>query len=258
MRSVTVGGACLEYERIEATCPAHPTIVMLHEGLGCVATWKEFPAALAQATGCATLVYSRRGYGGSDPLTAPRSVRYMHEEALEILPELLAQLEIERPVLFGHSDGASIALIHAGASGRAVAGVIALAPHVMVEGISVTGIAAARTAYQTADLRARLARHHADVDGAFWGWNDIWLSSEFRHWNIEEYLPRVACPILAVQGEDDEYGTMEQIERIVQQAHNVKTIKLANCRHAPHRDQPRTVLSEVAAWMRRCLPAPRA
>ncbi len=157
---------------------------------------------------------SRYGYGRSDPLAAPRTVRYMHDEALTALPEFLDTLAIDRPILVGHSDGGSIALILAGAGLRPLSAVVTLAAHVFVEDLTVASIAAAKTAFETTDLRAKLARHHADVDSAFLGWNRIWLAPEFRDWNIEEYLPAIRCPVLAIQGEDDEYGTMEQMERI--------------------------------------------
>jgi pimeloyl-ACP methyl ester carboxylesterase len=168
-----------------------------------------------------------------------------------VLPQLLDALEIQRPILFGHSDGGSIALIHAGGGGRPVAGVIALAPHVFVEELSVTSIAAAKVAYETTNLRDKLARYHDDVDAVFWGWNDIWLSPAFRAWNIEEYLPGIACPILAIQGEEDEYGTMEQIRRIERGAPRVTALALTDCRHSPHRDQPQRVLDAVADWIAR-------
>lgn len=224
---------------------------MLHEGLGSVSIWKDFPEALATATGSEVIAYSRRGYGQSDPIEGPRSVRYMHDEALDVLPSLLDELGLQRPVLFGHSDGASIALIHAGGSERIVSGVVAMAPHVMVEDISVTSIAAAKVAYQQTDLRSRLQRYHRDVDQAFWGWSNIWLSSQFRDWNIEEYLPRITCPVLAIQGEDDEYGTMEQIERIGRKCPQAELVRLPKCRHSPHRDQTAIVLRSVAAWLNR-------
>ncbi len=226
-------------------------IVLLHEGLGSVSMWRDFPQQVADASGAEAIAYSRPGYGRSDPIAGRRSVRYMHEEALETLPALLDALAIDRPILLGHSDGGSIALIHAGGSGRAVRGVIALAPHVKVEPISVASIAQAKLAFQTTDLRERLARHHADVDSAFWAWNDIWLDPDFLHWNIEEYLPRIRCPILAIQGEQDEYGTMDQIERIGRQAEAVELVKLAHCRHSPHRDQPAAVLAAVRSFMDR-------
>jgi pimeloyl-ACP methyl ester carboxylesterase len=175
----------------------------------------------------------------------------MHDEALVVLPRLLDALRVERPVLLGHSDGGSIALIHAGGSGRAVAGLVLLAPHVMVEEISVTSIAAARVAFATTDLRARLSRYHDDVDGAFRGWNDVWLRPDFRSWNVEEYLPAIACPILALQGDGDEYGTMDQIDRIARGAREVEVLALPGAGHSPHRDQPTAVLSAVTRFVSR-------
>jgi pimeloyl-ACP methyl ester carboxylesterase len=246
-----VGGHRIEYVRIDVAMRAHPTLVLLHEGLGSVAMWREFPGRLAHATGCSALVYSRYGYGNSDALREDRAVRYMHDEALKTLPELLDQLDIERPILVGHSDGGSIALIHAGSGIRPVGGVVTLAAHVLVEDISVTSIAAAKVMYETTDLRARLARYHADVDGAFWGWNRIWLHPDFRAWNIEEYLPRIACPVLAIQGEDDEYGTIEQMRRIGSQVSDVELLALGDCRHSAHRDQPDAVQDAITRFVDR-------
>jgi pimeloyl-ACP methyl ester carboxylesterase len=248
MSFTTLGNVRIEYEHIPGG-PQSPTIVMLHEGLGSVSMWKDFPRQLAKATQSRVVVYSRQGYGWSTPLHSPRSVRYMHDEALIVLPQFLDALGIENPILFGHSDGGSIALIHAASSGRNVGGVIAMAPHVFVEEISVTSIAAAKTAYETTTLRDRLQRYHDDVDGAFWGWNDIWLHPHFREWNIEEYLPAITCSVLAIQGEADEYGTMEQIDRIARSVPNAQLLKLPQCRHSPHRDQPDAVLREVTHWM---------
>ncbi len=253
MAFVTVQGRRLEYEFIPASGDGAPVIVFLHEGLGSLALWRDFPRQLVAATGCPALVYSRYGYGQSDPLAAPRRVDFMHEEALHALPELLDKLGIERPILFGHSDGASIALIHAGGAARPVTALILLAPHVMVEDVTITSIEAAKRAYQSTDLRAKLARYHADVDSAFWGWNDIWLDPAFRAWNIEEYLPRIPCPVLATQGEDDEYGTMEQVERIVRAVPGTEVLKLRNCRHSPHRDQPQAVIDASARFLARIL-----
>lgn len=250
-----IAGSRLEYVRV---APARaignrPQIVFLHEGLGSVSLWKEFPQRVADATGSEVVVYSRRGYGESDPITAPRAVRYMHDEALIVLPELLDRLEIERPILFGHSDGGSIALIHAGGSGRPVAGLIVLAPHVLVEDLSVASIAEAKVAYETTDLKERLARRHANVESAFRGWNDIWLHPDFRAWNIEEYLSKVTVPVLAIQGELDEYGTMDQIDRIARQAPDVETLALAECAHSPHRDQPDAVIAATVDFLARRL-----
>lgn len=211
--------------------------------------WKDFPARCAKATGRGALIYSRYGYGQSDPLKESRAVRFMHDEALEALPELLDQLGIERPVLVGHSDGGSIALIHAGGSGRVVQAIVAMAPHVFVEEYGLRSIEAAKKNYQTTDLKMKLARYHADPDSAFWGWNDIWLNPDFRAWNIEEYLPRIECPVLAIQGCDDEYGTMEQMDRIVHAIPHTEVLKLKNCGHSPHRDQPDAVIERVARFL---------
>src|SRR5690349_11829575 len=251
MTFIRVAGHRLEYERIDVGGADRPTLVLLHEGLGSIAMWRDFPQRLAHATAGRVVVYSRHGYGHSDPLAGARNVRYMHDEALVVLPEFLDALAIARPILVGHSDGASIALIHAGGSDRPVRGVVAMAPHVIVEDISVASIAAARDAYATTDLCARLSRYHADVDGAFRGWNDIWLHSDFRAWNIEEYLPQIRCPILAIQGEDDEYGTMEQLEIIAAAVPDAELVKLADCRHSPHRDQPDAVLDAISRFVDR-------
>jgi pimeloyl-ACP methyl ester carboxylesterase len=244
----TVASHRIEYAWHRAERPG-PTIVMLHEGLGSVSMWRDFPARLGEATGRRVLVASRYGYGRSDPLEQPRTPAYMHDEALIALPELLDRLELRTPVLFGHSDGASIALIHAASSGRRVAGVVALAPHVKVEDVSVESIRAAREAWLHGDLRARLSRHHEHVDSMFRGWNDIWLAEAFRDWNIEALLPRVECPVLAIQGEQDEYGTMEQVESIARSAPHVELLKLDDCRHSPHRDQPLRTLEATRRFI---------
>jgi len=242
---ITVRGHNLEYQRYPGREPNAPTIVLLHEGLGSVSMWRDFPKRVADATGSPVVVYSRYGYGKSDVLQAPFTVRYMHEEALEALPEFLDRLEIEAPVLLGHSDGGSIALIHAGAFGRAQA-LILESPHVFVEDISVKSIAEAKVIFETTDLAKKLARYHADTQKTFRGWNDIWLHPDFRGWNIEEYLPRIECPVLAIQGRNDEYGTMAQIETIARQVKGpVELLKLEHCGHSPHRDQPAAVLEAV-------------
>jgi len=251
MSLVTVASHRLEYVRIAARRPDLPPLVFLHEGLGSVAMWRDFPERLAAATGCGALVYSRYGYGRSDPLAEPRPVRYMHDEALVALPQLLDALEVERPILVGHSDGGSIALIHAGSTARPLAGLVLLAPHVMVEDLSVSSIAAAREAYEHGDLRAKLARYHADVDSAFRGWNDIWLHPDFRAWNIEDVLPRIACPVLAIQGSLDAYGTMAQLERIVRAVRGTEVLELEGCGHSPHRDRPEAVIEAVTRFVAR-------
>jgi pimeloyl-ACP methyl ester carboxylesterase len=245
-----INGRRLEYQKIDASTRPAPTLVFLHEGLGSVALWRDFPARVAAATGCAALIYSRYGYGSSEKLAAPRDVRYMHEEALETLPALLAALGISEPVLIGHSDGASIALIHAAARRWAVRGLVLEAPHVFVEDITVTSIAGAKEAWRTADLRQRLARYHDDVDGAFTGWNDIWLDPDFRAWNIEAALPRIDCPVMVIQGADDEYGTPAQLQAIERQVKTpVELLLLSDCKHSPHRDQPDAVLAAIARFV---------
>lgn len=248
MATIPIAGRDIEFSWVGPEAAA-ATLVMLHEGLGSVSMWRDFPRALAERTRCRVLAYSRHGYGQSARLQGPRAVSYMHDEALIVLPELLGKLGIERPILFGHSDGGSIALIHA--SAHPVAGVVALAPHVFVEDLSVESIAAAKVAYETTNLREKLARYHADVDGVFRGWNDIWLHPDFRDWNIESYLPAIRSPVLVIQGVDDEYGTEEQMFRIQRQAADVEIVHLPDCGHSPHRDQPERVLESVADWIER-------
>lgn len=251
MDFVTVQGHRLEYRLIPGADADAPMIVFLHEGLGSLSLWREFPRRVVEVTGCPALVYSRYGYGQSDPITSPRRVDFMHEEGLKALPELLDKLKIDKPILFGHSDGASIAIIYAGGTQRPVSGLIVMAPHVMVEDLSIKSIRAAKRAYDTTDLRQKLERYHANPDSAFRGWNDVWLNPEFLRWNIEEYVPRITCPVLAIQGLEDEYGTIEQIERVVRVASNAESLKLRNCRHSPHRDQPDAVLDSVGRFVRR-------
>jgi pimeloyl-ACP methyl ester carboxylesterase len=224
----------------------------MHEGLGCAGMWGAFPANLVQATGCGALIYSRYGYGGSAPCALPRPTSYMHDEALTVLPELLGTAGIREHVLFGHSDGGSIALIHAGGAPRpGLLGVAVEAPHVFIEDISVASIVAAGERFRGSDWPERLRRHHGDnLDYAFWGWQRAWVSAEFRDWNIEEYLPRIQVPVLAVQGADDEYGTMRQIGAIVAQAGGtVESLKLARCGHSPHRDRPDEMVARLAGFV---------
>lgn len=255
MQTISVQGRKLEYVRLPSAHPKAdaPAMVFLHEGLGSVAMWRDFPQRVADATGCEAIVYSRYGYGRSDRLEAPRNTRYMHDEARLALPEFLDKLAVDRSILFGHSDGGSIALIHAGGTRRPVSGLIVMAPHVMVEDITVQSIAEAKIAWQTTQLRQRLGRYHDHVEETFRGWSDIWLHPDFRDWNIEEYLPHIAAPILAIQGEDDEYASMEQIDRIGRQSNDVDLVKLADCRHSPHKDQPEAVIAAVAEFVARLL-----
>jgi pimeloyl-ACP methyl ester carboxylesterase len=251
---VTACGRTLEYQLIPAHQINRPTLVLLHEGLGSVAMWRDFPSRLAAATGCRTLVYSRYGYGESDVLQEPFGIDFMHREAREALPELLAALNIESPVLVGHSDGASISLLYAGDGRFAVAGLVVMAPHCFVEDISIRSIEAAKRAFETTDLPDRLAKYHRDVKRTIYGWNDIWLNPEFRTWNIEDCLAGIRCPVMAIQGEDDEYGSMAQIEAIAAQASaapDVELLKLADCRHSPHRDQTQAVIDAIVRFVDR-------
>jgi len=248
---VEVDGVRLEYQRIPAVQPGLAPIVLLHEGLGSIAMWRDFPARVAAATGAETITYSRRGYGRSDRLAGPRAVDYMHGEGREVLPALLKALGVAAPVLVGHSDGGSIALIYAG-SGHDAAGLVLMAPHVFVEDITVTSIAAAKETYRTTDLGQRLGRYHDDPDPVFWGWNDIWLHPDFRHWNIESFVPAVRAPLLVIQGADDEYGTPAQLAAIARLATvPCETVLLPGCRHSPHRDQPERTLGLIAGFVRR-------
>jgi pimeloyl-ACP methyl ester carboxylesterase len=245
---LTAGGHRLEYLMHPAHQLDRPTLVFLHEGLGCIALWRDFPERVARATGCRTLVYSRYGFGGSDVLEAPRTPDYMHREALSVLPEVLGQLGIERPVLVGHSDGGSIALIHA--ARHACTAIAVLAPHLLVEEITVAGIRDTVALFEGSDMAAKLGRYHRDPLGTFRGWSDIWLSPAFRDWNIEECLPAIRCPVLAIQGEDDEYATMLHLDRIAAAVPApVQLLKLADCRHSPHRDQPEAVLDALTRWL---------
>jgi pimeloyl-ACP methyl ester carboxylesterase len=245
--------ADLEYAWVGPARAAGPTIVFLHEGLGSVSMWRAFPARLCDATGHRGLVYSRPGYGRSTP--RPRDERwgldFMHRQAEQVLPALLEALGVRAPyVLLGHSDGGSIALIHAAAFPQRVAAAIVMAPHILVEEFGLASIRAARDAYERTDLRARLARHHADVDSAFRGWNDIWLDPSFPHWTIEDLLPRIACPVLAIQGQDDEYGTLAQIDGIARRVAGARRLVLEACGHSPHRDRPDAVVEAVGEFLR--------
>jgi pimeloyl-ACP methyl ester carboxylesterase len=248
------GHVVVDGKRLEtAYLPGHrehaPAIVLLHEGLGSVALWKDFPERLRERTGCAVFAYSRYGYGGSEALAEKRPLTYMHHEGEVVLPALLRAVGIERPVLLGHSDGASIALLYAGFAPEAVRGLIVLAPHLFVEDVSVRSIAQAKVAYETTDLRARLARYHDDPDSAFRGWNDAWLDPDFRAWNIEASLAHVRCPVLAIQGEDDEYGTRAQIDALAARLPRARTLMLPACGHSPHRDRPAETLTAIAAFV---------
>ena len=254
MALVPVLGRRLEVERLPARRPGVPPLVLLHEGLGSVAMWRDFPTLLAARTGAEIVAYSRLGYGASDRRSEPYGPEYMHEEALVTLPALLAAAAIERPILFGHSDGASIALLY-GARFDPTA-IVAVAPHLFVEEVSIASIEQARIAYRDGDLRARLARYHDDVDSAFHGWNDAWLAPEFRDWNIEDYLPGISCPVLAIQGEADEYGTLAQVRTIgLLLPDAARVVELARCGHSPQRDQPEALMREAGRFIDDIAPA---
>jgi pimeloyl-ACP methyl ester carboxylesterase len=261
LKKIYVQGAGLEVRHIASTKPGLAPIVFLHEGLGSVAMWREWPDEVCRATGRAGWVYSRRGYGQSDPIADVRAESawhnglrsgrlapdYMHEEAWSVLPALLQQLQVRQPVLLGHSDGASIALLHA--SRYPVQACIAMAPHVAVENVTVQAIEQARQAYVQGDLRSRLARYHADVDCAFWQWNDIWLSPGFRSFDICEDCRRISAPVLAIQGLDDPYGTMAQIDQIALPGQQIQRVALDSCGHSPQRDQAARTTALVKGFL---------
>jgi pimeloyl-ACP methyl ester carboxylesterase len=248
MPHTTIGGVRLETRLIPGASDK-PWLVLLHEGLGSVSMWRDFPDKLARLTGLRTLVYSRRGYGRSDPLNGPRDIDFMHHEAREVLPRLLDAFGIEKTLLVGHSDGASIALIHAADEPGRVAGAVLMAPHVMVEAISQQSIARIAEAYERTDLRARLSRHHENVDDAFLGWSRIWLDPRFRTWSLGPECERLSVPVLLVQGEDDEYGTLAQIDAIEAVAPaRTRRLVLPRCGHSPHRDCEAAVLGAIASF----------
>jgi pimeloyl-ACP methyl ester carboxylesterase len=249
---IAVGSASLEMRWVGPRPDEAPTIVMLHEGLGSVAQWGEFPDRLAESTGCGMCAYSRAGYGGSTSARVPRPLTYMHDEALHVLPVVLTAIGFRRGVLLGHSDGASIATIYAGGiQDHRVRGLVLIAPHFFVEDISVASIARAKTAYETGDLRARLARYHGEnVDAAFWGWNRAWLDPQFRQWDIRDYIDYVRVPIQIVQGEDDQYGTTAQIDAALEEAYcPVDVALIPGARHAPQNERPSETLRAVTDFI---------
>ena len=245
----------IEHRWLSPERHGHPLVVFLHEGLGSVSMWRDFPQRLVDALQCRGLVYSRPGYGRSTP--RDRDERwgpdFMHRQAHEVLPALFNALHVDtaadKPWLFGHSDGGSIALLHAARFPQRVRGVVVLAPHILVEDLSISSIAAARRAYADTDLRQRLARHHDDPDSAFWGWNDVWLSPAFREWSIEGEVGTIDGPVLAIQGLDDEYGTLEQVRGIARRVPQTRLLELPGCGHSPHRDQPEAVIRAVGSFM---------
>lgn len=256
--SITTQAGAVEIEtvRIGGTDPQAPLIVFLHEGLGSVSMWRQFPATLCMQLGWQGLMYSRPGYGRSTPCArdAIWSPDYMHDEALRVLPEVLSALDIDgerQPVwLLGHSDGGSIALIHAAHASARLAGAVVLAPHILVEALSVRSIELARKSFLDGSLRTRLARHHRDPEATFMRWNRTWLSAAFRAWSIEDEIAAIRCPLLAVQGLEDPYGTLEQIHGIARRVPGTRVVEIAACGHSPHRDHPARLIDEVAGFVR--------
>lgn len=233
--TVAVPGGRVEYLDVPGD-PALAPLLFLHEGLGSVALWRGFPRRVAEATGRRAVVYSRLGHGFSDPPPAPRTAMFMHDEAATAVPALREALDVEEPVVVGHSDGASIGLLHA--AGAQVSGLAVLAPHVFVEEFGLGGVRAARTAYDEGDLRTRMTRRHRDPDAAFRNWNDVWLSDEFRRWDLRPELPGVRCPVLAVQGTDDPYGTVAHVEAVRDSVTGPVELLILDCGHAPHLEAP--------------------
>jgi pimeloyl-ACP methyl ester carboxylesterase len=251
--------ARIEHQWTAPERAAAPLIVFLHEGLGSLAMWKDFPQRLCDAANARGLVYSRPGYGQSTPRAADErwAPDFMHRQAHEVLPALLNALEVNEPIwLFGHSDGGSIALLHAALFAERVAGAVVMAPHIVVEDLSVTSIAKAREAYEQTDLRQRLSKYHDDPDSAFWGWNHIWLDPAFRDWSIERDIKTITCPLLAMQGIDDEYGTLAQVHGIRDHVPQTQVLALKDCGHSPHRDQADAVIAATVAFLKQH--APRA
>jgi pimeloyl-ACP methyl ester carboxylesterase len=254
------GFLTIEGKRLETLChgpapDAAHTIVMLHEGLGCVALWRDFPSQLAEATGLGVFAYSRAGYGQSDPTSLPRSLDYMTREARETLPAVLEAIGFERGILLGHSDGASIAAIYAGAvEDFRVRGLVLMAPHFFTEESGLAAIVRARDMYENGDLRARLAKYHRDVDNAFRGWNDAWLDPGFKSWNIAETIDYWRIPVLAIQGDDDPYGTLAQTREIENRIYSPIDVEiLQGCKHSPHTEQPAKTLAAVADFCARLI-----
>jgi pimeloyl-ACP methyl ester carboxylesterase len=252
---LAIGDHRLEYRMIGPSPAEAPTLVLLHEGLGSVGLWGDFPDKLAAETGAGVFAYSRAGYGGSTPVALPRPVDYMHREAREVLPRVLDAIGFRGGLLIGHSDGASIATIYAGGvQDHRIRGVTLIAPHFIVEDVSVQSIAAIKTAYETTDLRAKLARWHADVDNAFYGWNAAWLDPAFRHWDISDHLGYIRVPVQIVQGEADQYGTLAQIAIAEAECYcPVETVLLAGAGHSPQREAAEATLAAIADFADRIL-----
>jgi len=229
------------------------TLVFLHEGLGCLHMWHDFPYRLAATTGCGVLVYSRPGYGRSDACALPRPLNFMHEEGLNILPELIERTKVKKCVVIGHSDGGSIGIIYAGGTpALPLKGLITEAAHVFCEEISIRSIREAREQYANGDLRKKLEKYHGrNTDCAFWGWNDAWLHPDFKHWNLEDYIPGIQVPVLAIQGEDDPYGSPAQLQAIVKRsAGKTKSLMLPKCGHSPHVDRSEATFQAMKEFIK--------
>jgi pimeloyl-ACP methyl ester carboxylesterase len=252
MPDILVAGRRIEVLAQRPSVPARPWVVFLHEGLGSATHWRDFPARVAARAGCGTLVYSRLGYGGSEARPRPWPAAFLEEEATVTLPALLAAFTIDRPVLYGHSDGGSIALMHAATFPGVARGVVAEAAHVMVEDAGPAGITAMRREFLEGDLRARLQKYHGDrVDDTVNGWSETWLRGDVRDWDIRPLLPAITAPVLVIQGRDDEYGTLAQVDEISNGVSGpVERLVLGGCGHSPHRDQADTVLDAVAQFIR--------
>ena len=248
--TVSISGVDLEVAFLEGGTPETPVIVFLHEGLGSLSIWRDFPARLAGMTGCGALVYSRYGYGRSTVCEEGFAPDYMHREALETLPALMDHFGIVNPILYGHSDGASISLVYAGGAGREVRGLIVEAPHVFVEPESLVGLDMARDAFEIGGLKDSLARHHADAERTFRAWNNVWRGSAFLDWNIEDYLPAITAPVLMVQGADDAYGTLGQLDAIKAGVSGAcERLVLDQCGHSPHREMATAVLAAAGVFI---------
>lgn len=256
--SFNIDGSQLEYQLLTPSGSTHLTLIFLHEGLGCLAMWKDFPRQLARLTGCQALIYSRAGYGGSSSCPLPRPLTFMHDEGLNVLPKILEAAGIQAAVLVGHSDGASIALINAGGiADKRIHGLVLIAPHVFVEELTLSSIRKAIGAYENTDLRMRLALYHGNnVDSTFHGWSQAWLDEGFLTWNLENFLPKIEIPTLLIQGESDNYGTLKQLKIINERlSGGADTVVLPDCGHSPHRDRPHETLQAISEFLERLLKA---
>ena len=252
MPFIQVAGKRLEYERFGKSIDENPTLVFLHEGLGSLSMWRNFPEQVALKTGCSALAYSRAGYGNSDEAERPRSVAFMHQEAVQVLPEFLEKMQVREVLLVGHSDGGSIALIYSAKPVVPVHALVLEAAHVFVEETTIQSIAALKEEYLHGNLKSRLAKYHPRTDETFLGWSDVWLRPEFVSWNIEEFLPQINIPVLVIQGEQDRFGTVRQVEAIQKGcAGPVETLLVPECGHRPHREKPQQTLERIVRFIDR-------